>query len=181
MAISHSLVLDNKAVKCLLAFGEKAQKFAAEILAMIEWGTQHWKLQELFPVPLVPRWLCTHKFMQTMMPMRGELPLIPTGAHFEDIRVCCLAVWAWMTMLFQFWQDHTTRHLYGGCFHQTSDLATTLIREINLWLLHKSCFGWGYVAMHATLWLDLQNQFAEEHIEEWEAQKCRTGALNNLE
>ena len=35
--------------------------------------------------------------------------------------------------------------------------------------------------MQAMLWLDLQDQFAEEHIEEWEAQKCQTGALNNLE
>ena len=72
MAICRSLALDHEAVKCLLAFGDKAQKFAAEILAMIEWGTQHWKLQEPFPVPLVPRWLCMPEFMQTMMPIRGN-------------------------------------------------------------------------------------------------------------
>ena len=155
MAICRSLAPDHEAVKCLLAFGDKAQKFAAKILAMIEWGTQHWKLQEPFPVPLVPRWLHMPEFMQTTMPIRGELQLIPTGAHFEDIRVRCPAVWAWMAMLLQYWQDYTTRHLYGGRFHQTSDLATTLIRDINPWLLHKSRFGWGYVAMHATLWLDL--------------------------
>ena len=35
--------------------------------------------------------------------------------------------------------------------------------------------------MHATLWLDLRDQFVEEHVEEWEAQKCRMGALNDLE
>ena len=35
--------------------------------------------------------------------------------------------------------------------------------------------------MHAMLWLYLQDQFVEEHIAEWEAQKCQTGALNNLE
>ena len=34
--------------------------------------------------------------------------------------------------------------------------------------------------MHATLWLDLRDQFAEEHVEEWEAQKCQTSALNDL-
>ena len=34
---------------------------------------------------------------------------------------------------------------------------------------------------HTTLWLDLRDQFVEEHVEEWEAQKCQTGALNNLE
>ena len=31
------------------------------------------------------------------------------------------------------------------------------------------------------LWLDLQDKFAEEHVEEWEAQKCQTGTLNDLE
>ena len=35
--------------------------------------------------------------------------------------------------------------------------------------------------MHAMLWLDLRDQFVEEHLEEWEAQKCRMGALNDLE
>ena len=37
------------------------------------------------------------------------------------------------------------------------------------------------MATHATLWLDMRDQFLEEHLEEWEAQKCRTGALNDLE
>ena len=87
MAICRSLTPDHEAVKCLSVFGEKAQKFAAEILAMIEWGTQHWKLQEPFPVPLMPRWPYTPEFAQTTMPIIGELPLIPTGTHFEDIHV----------------------------------------------------------------------------------------------
>ena len=37
------------------------------------------------------------------------------------------------------------------------------------------------MAMHATLWLDQQDLFVEEHVEEWEAQKSRTCALNDLE
>ena len=37
------------------------------------------------------------------------------------------------------------------------------------------------MATKATLWLNLQDQFVEEHVEEWEAQKCQTGALNDLE
>ena len=139
------------------------------------------KLQEPFPVPLVPRWLRTPKSIQTTMPIRGELLLIPMGAHFEDIRVRCPAVWAWMAVLLQYWQDHMTCHLYRGHFRQTSDLAATLIQDINPWLPHKSRFGWGYVAMHATLWLDLRDQFVEEHVEEWEAQKCQMGTLNDLE
>ena len=81
---------------------------------MIEWGTQHWKPQEPFPVPLVPRWLHTPEFMQMTTPLRGELPLIPTSIHFEDIPVRCPAVWAWMAVLLQYWQDHMTCHLYGG-------------------------------------------------------------------
>ena len=181
MVICCSLAPDHEAVKCLSAFGEKAQKFAAEVLATIEGGTQEWKLQEPFPVPLVPRWLRTPEFMQTMMPLRGELPLIPTGTHYEDIHVRCPAVWAWMAVFLQYWQDHMTCHLYGGRFHQTSDLATILISDINPWLPHKSRFGWGYVAMHATLWLDLQDLFVDKHVEKWEAQKSWTCALNDLE
>ena len=93
----------------------------------------------------------------------------------------CPAVWAWMAVLLQYWQDHMTRHLYGGRFQQTSDLTATLIWDINSWLPHKLRFGWGYVAMHATLWLDLRNLFVDEHVEEWEAQKSRTCTLNDLE
>ena len=33
----------------------------------------------------------------------------------------------------------------------------------------------------ATLWLDVGDQFAEEHITEWEAQKSQTCPLNDLE
>ena len=88
MLIVRTLAPDHKAVKCLVAFGKNTLKYAAEILATIEWGTQHRKLQEPFPVPPVPRWLHLPEMIQTMMPMRGELPLIPLGAHLEDIRVC---------------------------------------------------------------------------------------------
>ena len=55
--IARTLTPNHNAVKCLMAFGENALKYAAEVLATIEWGTQHWKLQESFPVPPVPRWL----------------------------------------------------------------------------------------------------------------------------
>ena len=41
LAIGRTLTPDHEAVKCLSAFGDQAQKFAAEILATIEWGTQH--------------------------------------------------------------------------------------------------------------------------------------------
>ena len=118
---------DHEAVKCLSAFGDQAQKFAAEVFATIEWGTQHWKLQEAFPVPVIPRWLRTPEFTQTTTPLRGELPLMPTGGHFEDIRMRCPAMWSWMTVLLQYWQDHMTPHLYGGRFRRISDLAATVI------------------------------------------------------
>ena len=180
LVIRSTLAPDHEAVKCLSAFGDQAQKFAAEILATIEWGTQHWKLQESFPVPLMPKWLLTLEFIQTTMPVRGELPLVPPDTHYEDIRVRCPAVWAWMAVLLQFWQDHMTHHLYGGCYRQASDLANTLIRDINMWMPHSMRFGWSYVATHTSLWLDMRDQFAEEHLEEWEAQKCRKTALNDL-
>ena len=90
--ICHTLGPDHEAVKCLSAFGDQAQKFTAEILTIIEWGTQHWKLQETFLVPVVPRWLWTPVFTQTTTPLRGELSLMPMGDHFEDIRVCCPAM-----------------------------------------------------------------------------------------
>ena len=107
--------------------------------------------------------------------------MVPPGTHYEDIRVRCPVVWAWMAMFLQFWQDHMTRHLYGCHFHQASDLANTLIWDINVWMPHSTQFGWNYVATHASLWLDIQDQFTEEHLEEWETQKFWAVALNDLE
>ena len=112
--IFRTLSPDHEAVKCLLVFGDQAQKFAVEVLAIIEWGTQHWKLQETFPVPVIPRWLRTPEFTQATTPLRGELPLMPTGSHFEDICVHCPVMWSWMAILLQYWQDHMTSYLYGG-------------------------------------------------------------------
>ena len=156
-------------------------KYAVEVLVTIEWGTQHWKLQESFPVPYVLRWLRTPELMQTTMPLRGELPLIPFGTHLEDICICSPATWAWIAVLLQYWQDHMSRQLYGGRFRQASDLANTLIHDINPWLPHSVCFGWNYVATHATLWLDMRDQFADEHHAGWEGQKLLMRSLNNLE
>ena len=167
---------DHEAVKCLLAFGDQAQKFAVEVLTIIEWGTQHWKLQETFPVPVITRWLLTPEFTQTTTPLRGELPLMPTGGHFEDIHMRCPAMWSWMAVLLQYWQDHMTPYLYRGQFRRISNLAATVIRDINLWLPHQAHFSWGYVAMNATLWIDQRDHFAMEHQKEWA--EC---ALNDLE
>ena len=114
--ITRTLTPNHEAVKCLMAFGENALKYAVEVLATIEWGTQHWKLQESFPVPPVPRWLQMPELIQTTMPLRGELLLIPSGAHLEDIHIHSPALWAWMAILLQYWQDHMTRQLFGGCF-----------------------------------------------------------------
>ena len=160
--IFHTLSPDHEAVKCLSAFGDQALKFAAEVLATIEWGTQHWKLQETFPVPVIPRWLRTPEFTQTTTPLRGELPLMPTGGHFEDIHVRCPAMWSWMAVLLQYWQDHMTPHLYGGRFRRISDLAATVIRDINPWI-------------------DQRDHFAMEHLEDWAEQKEQECALNDLE
>ena len=44
-----------------------------------------------------------------------------------------------------------TPYLYGGRFHHISDLAATIIRDISPWLPHQAHFGWGYMAMNATL------------------------------
>ena len=74
-----------------------------------------------------------------------------------------------------------TPYLYGGRFHHISDLAATVIRDINQWLPHQGCFGWGYVAMNATLWIDQQDHFAMEHQEEWTEQKEQECTLNDLE
>ena len=179
--IFRTLSPNHEAVKCLSVFGNQAQKFAAEVLATIEWGTQHWKLQETFPVPVIPRWLQTPEFTQTTTLLRGELPLMPTGGHFEDIRMCCPVMWSWMAVLLQYWQDHMTPHLYGGRFCRISNLVATVIRDINLWLPHQARFGWGYVAMNATLWIDQRDHFSLEHLEEWAEQKEQECALNDLE
>ena len=167
-------------MKCLSTFGDQARKFAAEMLAIIEWGTQHWSLQESFPVPVVPKWLHTIEYIQMMMPVCGEMPLVPASTHYEDIRIRCPALWSWIAVLLQFWQDHMTTHLYGGCFHPMSDLACTIIRDINVWMPHCTRFGWSYVTRHAVLWLNIRDQFSEEHLEEWKAKKYCTTGLNDL-
>ena len=100
------------------------------------------------------------------------------GGHF---RVRCPAMWSWMAILLQYWQDHMTPHLYGGRFHHISDLVATVIRDINPWLLHQVRFSWGYVAMNAMLWIDQWDHFAIEHLEEWTEQKEQECALNDLE
>ena len=179
--IFRTLSSDHEAVKCLSAFGDQAQKFAAEMLATIEWGTQHWKLQETFPVPVIPRWLRTPEFTQTTTPLRGELPLMPMGGHFEDIRVRCPVMWSWMAVLLQYWQDHMTPHLYGGRFCGISNLAATVIQDINPWLPHQVRFGCGYVTMNDMLWIDQRDHFCMEHLEEWAEQKEQACALNDLE
>ena len=74
-----------------------------------------------------------------------------------------------------------TPHLYGGRFCHISDLAATVIWDINPWLPHQAHFGWGYVAMNDTLWIDQQNHFAMEHLEEWAEQKEQECTLNDLE
>ena len=81
LTISRSLGPDHEAVKCLSAFGDQARKFAAEMLAIIEWGTQHWSLEESFPVPVVPKWLRTIEYVQMTTPVHGEMPLAPAGTH----------------------------------------------------------------------------------------------------
>ena len=74
-----------------------------------------------------------------------------------------------------------TPHLYRGRFRRISDLAATVIRDINPWLPHQARFGWGYGAMNATLWIDQWDHFSMEHLEEWAEQKEQECALNNLE
>ena len=37
------------------------------------------------------------------------------------------------------------------------------------------------MAVHATLWLDMQDQFMDEHHAKWECQKLLTRSLNDLE
>ena len=151
--IAHSLTPDHKAVKCLVAFGENALKYTVEVLATIEWGTKHWKLQESFPVPYMPRWLQTLELMQTTMPLRGEIPLIPSGTHLEDIRICSPATWAWIAVLLQYWQYHMSRQLYGGTSGRpvtwqthssvTSTLGCPIVCTLGgtTWLPMPSC-GW---------------------------------------
>ena len=86
-----------------------------------------------------------------------------------------------MTVFLEYWQDHMTPHLYGGRFCHISNLVATVIWDINPWLPHQARFGWGYVAMNATLWIDQRDHFSVEHLEEWAEQKEQECTLNDLE
>ena len=134
-----------------------------------------------FPRSRCPSVARTPVFTQTTTPLRGELPLMPTAGHLEDIRLHCLAIWSWMAVLLQYWQDHMTPHLYGGRFCLTSNLVATLIWDINPWLPHNVHFGWEYVATNATLWIDQRHHFTHEHLEVWADQKEEDCTLNDLE
>ena len=171
----------TKSVKCLLAFGTSALWYAAEILATIEWGMQHWKMEEPFPMLPIPKWLCMPELTQTTMLLRGELPLPSPVIHLRDIHFQGPTLWAWMAVLLQYWQDHISVPLYSGWVRKASELAKVLIRDINPWLPHRSRFSWDYVTNHATLWLDIHKQFVEEHFQEWEAQKTHPYQLGPLE
>ena len=138
--IARSLTTNHEVVKCLMAFRENALEYAAEVLATIEWGTQHWKLQESFPVPLVPRWLHMPELILTTMPLRGELPLIPQVPTLKTSAYAALHCgrgWPFSCSTGR----TMTGHLYQGHFRQASELAGTLIRDINPWLPHRVCFG----------------------------------------
>ena len=85
--IAHFLNPDHEAVKCLVAFGENTLKYAAEVLATTELGTQHRKLQESFPVPHMLRWLRMPELIQTTMPAltiqcRWDPQLSPQASHW---------------------------------------------------------------------------------------------------
>ena len=112
---------------------------------------------------------------------QGELPLPSPAIHSRDIHVQGPTLWSWMAMLLQYWQDHISMPLYGGRVRKASELAKVLMRDINPWLPHHSRFSWEYIANHCTLWLDVQEQFVEEHFQEWEAQKTPPYQLGPLE
>ena len=122
--IAYTLTKHDPEVCCLLAFGTSTLLYAAKILATVEWGIQHWKIKEPNPVPPVPKWLCTVELMQSMTPLRGELPLPSPGIHMTDICVQSPAIWSWMAILLQCWQDHITAPLYGGRVRKPARLQT---------------------------------------------------------
>ena len=163
--IAYTFTHQDGAVKCLLVFRTGALWYMGEILATIEWGMQHWKMEEPFPGPPITKWLCMPELTQTTTPLRGELLLPSPAIHLRDIH----ALWSWMAMLLQYWQDHISMPLYGGRVRKVSELNKILMRDINPWLPHHSKFSWDYIADHCTLWLDVWEQFIEEHFREWEA------------
>ena len=101
--IAYTLTRQDETVKCLLAFGTGALWYMAKILATIVWGMQHWKMEEPFPVPPIPKWLCMPELSQTTMPLRGELLLPSPAIHSRDICVQGPALWSRMAVLLQYW------------------------------------------------------------------------------
>ena len=75
--IAYTLTCQDEMVKCLLAFRTGALQYMVEILAIIEWGMQHRKMEEPFPVPPMPKWLCMPRLTQTTMPPGGSCRSLP--------------------------------------------------------------------------------------------------------
>ena len=177
IGITKGLTNRDPEVRSLLTFGDDAIHYTAKVLATIGRGTQHWKMGEANPLPIIPTWLWTIKAMQNMIPIRVELSCPPPGMNLEDIWVCSLAIWLWMSALLQFWQDHLTTHLFSGQIWQPSRLAEILLRDLNPCMPHKDCPTWDMVAKETMTWLDISEQF----LEEWEAQKTCPHDTNALE
>ena len=114
--IQCTLGPDHTAIKCLLAFRGPGSEIRSGDSRHHRMGDPALETPRAFPHPVVPWWLQMPVFTQTTTPLRGELPLMPTAGHLEDIRLRCPAIWSWMAVLLQYWQDHMTPHLYGGPF-----------------------------------------------------------------
>ena len=71
-------------------------------------------------MPEVLSWLRTVEAMQTMTPLRGELPLSPAGIGMTNIWFRSPATWGWVCVLLQYRPYSPLCLLCDGCQAQLS-------------------------------------------------------------
>ena len=109
-AIAGGLTKKHPDMRGHLALGEDAIGNMSQILAIIEWATQHWKLGKPNLVLIVPSWLRTMEALPTTTPVRGE-PGPSVGITMTAIHVHSPATWAWLCVLLQFFAKSLDRPL----------------------------------------------------------------------
>ena len=117
---------------------------------------------------------------QSCLLLRGKLPQPPVGVGMTDICFRSPTTWAWMCVLLQHWQDHSTIHLFGRQFQKQSLLSEIMIRDLNPWLVLADHLSWNMVAKEMPMWLDIQGQYTDVHQQEWQAQKQNSYAIGML-
>ena len=85
--ITNRLKFRNPKVWSLLVFGDQAINYMTQVLVIVEWGTQHWKVGEQNLMPIIPSWMRTVQKVQSSVTVHGKFPLPAAAVSYQDIHL----------------------------------------------------------------------------------------------